>query len=143
MAADDGDGKTDLVVHRPSAGEWFVRFSSSQCSYGHWAARATADRPFRCGRRLFAPRRIGIADAHVDPQHLAEELLRILRTVMRIVRGAAVPQPDVEITVGSERQMAAVVIDELVVKDVARAGERQRATIVGSSPAECPIRRRD
>jgi uncharacterized repeat protein (TIGR03803 family) len=36
LAADfDGDGKADLVVYRPTTGEWFVRFSSSNYSYAN------------------------------------------------------------------------------------------------------------
>ena len=39
LAADfDGDGKTDLTVYRPTTGEWFVRYSSSNYSYGNWTS---------------------------------------------------------------------------------------------------------
>ena len=63
------------------------------------------------GRHLIAGRmRVGHVD--VDAQHLAEQLLRILRAMFRIVAGAAVAEADVEIAVRSERQMPAVVIRE-------------------------------
>ena len=39
LAADfDGDGRTDLTVFRPATGQWFVRFSSSNYSYGNWTS---------------------------------------------------------------------------------------------------------
>ena len=34
----DGDGKADLVVYRPTTGEWFVRYSSSSYSYTTWTS---------------------------------------------------------------------------------------------------------
>ena len=34
----DGDGKTDLVVYRPTTNQWFVRYSSSNYSYATWTS---------------------------------------------------------------------------------------------------------
>ena len=39
LAADfDGDGRTDLTVYRPTTGEWFVRYSTSNYSYDNWTS---------------------------------------------------------------------------------------------------------
>jgi hypothetical protein len=38
LASDfDGDGRGDLVVWRPSTGEWYLRYSSTGFSYGNAA----------------------------------------------------------------------------------------------------------
>jgi hypothetical protein len=45
-------------------------------------------------------------------KHLAQEIVRILRAVAGIVAAAAVAHADVQVTVGSEAQRAAVVVLE-------------------------------
>ena len=47
---------------------------------------------------------------HVDAQHLAEELGRVLRLVEDVAGAAAVTQANVEIAVGTEGDHAAVVV---------------------------------
>ena len=54
--------------------------------------------------------RVRIGDVHVDSQHLAEKLRRVLRARLRVVSGSAVAHPDIEVTVRTEREIAAVVI---------------------------------
>src|ERR1043166_1670822 len=46
----------------------------------------------------------------VNPQELPEHRLEILSVPMRVVRGAAVPQPDVEMAVRAELEHAAIVV---------------------------------
>ena len=76
--------------------------------------------------------RVGHVD--VDAQHLAEQLLRILRAVIGIVARSAVAHADVEIAVGAEREVAAVVIRE-------RLRDERRAA--GAAPAQVESRARD
>ena len=66
--------------------------------------------------------RIGHVD--VDAQHLAEQLLRILRAMIGIVARAAVAEADVEVAVGSEREMPAVVIRERLRDDGGAVGRQ-------------------
>ena len=54
--------------------------------------------------------RVGRRAVDVDPQELAEQALRILGPVLRVVRAAAVPHADVEQPVGTEPESAAVVV---------------------------------
>ena len=49
---------------------------------------------------------------HVEPQHLRQERVGILAVPVRIVRPAAVAQPDVQLAVGAEDEVAAVVVVE-------------------------------
>ncbi len=56
--------------------------------------------------------RVGRRVVDVDAQHLAEQLVRILRAVARIVAAAAVARADVEQAVRAEAQRAAVVVFE-------------------------------
>ena len=65
--------------------------------------------------------RIAVADVDVDPKHLAVQLREILRLVRRIVGLAAVAGPDVEIAVGAEDQVPAVV-ERLGMRDEPVAG---------------------
>ena len=55
---------------------------------------------------------MGVVDADVDPQHLPEELGRILRAMIGIVARSPVAETDVEIAVRTKREMPAVVIGE-------------------------------
>jgi hypothetical protein len=66
----------------------------------------------------------GIAVGHpdVDPQHLAEQRRRILRVVVRIVAAATIAEADVEVAVGSEHEVAAVVIRERLADEPIAAG---------------------
>ena len=67
-----------------------------------------------------------VGDVDVDAQHLAEQLIRVLRVVLRIVAAAAVAHADVEIAVRAEREMAAVVIGERL-RDEALAVDQPRS----------------
>jgi hypothetical protein len=46
----------------------------------------------------------------IDAEDLAEQRVRVLPVALRIVRDATVPGPDVEVTVRSEEEEAAVVV---------------------------------
>ena len=69
--------------------------------------------------------RIGVRHVDVDAQHLAEQRVRVLRVVQRIAAAAAVAQADVEIAVGTKRQVAAVVIRERLLDEAAAVGPHQ------------------
>src|SRR5262245_58190923 len=47
---------------------------------------------------------------HVDAQHLAEQLRRILCAVLRIIAGSTITESDIEIAIWTECQIASVVI---------------------------------
>ena len=66
----------------------------------------------RIVRRHVVALGIVVGHGHVEAQHLAEQRLRILREVERIVARPAVAHADVEKAVGTEREVAAVVIRE-------------------------------
>ncbi len=76
---------------------------------------------------------MGVRNVDVDSQHLAEQLLRILRAVRRIVARATVSEANVEVPIGAERKVPAVVIRERL-KDEGRTA--------GAAPAEIEARRR-
>ena len=71
------------------------------------AARAGA-----LGERIRRRNGVRRAVIDVDAQDLAEELIEVLGVVVRIAAGAAVAGADVEIAVGSELQLPAVVVRE-------------------------------
>ena len=56
-----------------------------------------------------------VIDVDVDAQHLAEERAGILREVHRIAAAATVAHADVQVAIGSEHQMPAVVIRERLI----------------------------
>ena len=58
-----------------------------------------------------------VGNADVDAQHLAEQLRRVLRAMAGIVARPAIAEPDVEIPVRTERQVAAVVIRERLIDE--------------------------
>ncbi len=67
----------------------------------------------RRGRRTGCPRGSGTelpVGPRVDPQHLAEQRRERLRRCPRVAAAAAVAEPDVEVSVGAEREVAAVVV---------------------------------
>ena len=76
---------------------------------------------------------MAVRHADVDPQHLAEQLRRILRAMIGIVAGAAVAEADVEEAVGTEREVAAVVIRERL---------RDERLARRAAPAQIEARRR-
>jgi hypothetical protein len=58
-----------------------------------------------------------IGDVDVDAQDLAEQLVEVLRPVVRIVTRSPVAEADVEIAVGAEHHVAAVVVGERLPHD--------------------------
>jgi hypothetical protein len=58
-----------------------------------------------------------VGDADVDAQHLPEELGGVLGPVVRVVARAAIAEPDIEVSVGPECEMAAVVVRERLFDD--------------------------
>jgi hypothetical protein len=77
----------------------------------------------------------------VQAQHLAEQRVGPLRVVERVVSRAAVAEADVEIAVGAEGEMAAVVIGERLLDvgtavrphEIAARLRRGRVTVVGAA----------
>jgi hypothetical protein len=67
----------------------------------------------------------------VDSKDLAQERGRVLCVVLRVAGGAAVPHPDVLVTVGAERELAAVVV-----------GTAERSSRIRSPGRRRPGRRR-
>src|SRR5207253_110012 len=59
--------------------------------------------------------RMGERQIHVNPQHLAEQLRRILRAVRRVVLITTVAKADVEIAIGPKRKMTPVMVGEWLV----------------------------
>jgi hypothetical protein len=76
---------------------------------------------------------MSVRDVDVDAQHLPEQLNRVLRAVLRIVAGAAVAHPDVEISIRTECEVAAVVIRVRLPDD---------GWSPGASPSQVEARRR-
>jgi len=70
---------------------------------------------------------LGVArrNVHVDAQHLAEQRLRVLREIERIIARAAVTHTDVEKSVGTEDDVAAIVIREWLGDESLAAGPLQ------------------
>ena len=66
-------------------------------------------------------------------QHLPEQLLRVLRAMIRIVARAAVAEPDVEVSVRTEHEIAAVVVRERL---------RDERVARGAAPPQVEPRRR-
>ncbi len=64
----------------------------------------------RVGRRHGVT--IGVAARDVDPQHLSQQATRGLREMIRIVAVPPVTHADVKVSIGPEREVAAVVIRE-------------------------------
>ena len=58
------------------------------------------------------PSQVRVQHAHVDAQHLAEEISKILRVVVRIAAASAVTHADVEVAIGAECKVTAVVVRE-------------------------------
>ena len=84
------------------------------------------------GRHAIAGQ-IGIRHADVDAQHLAQELRRILRAIFGVAARSAVAESDVQKTVGTEREVATIVIG---------VGLRDERGTGGSAPPEVEPRRR-
>src|SRR5690606_8002397 len=59
--------------------------------------------------------RIRARAVDVDAQQRAEQIRRVLRTSARIAGAAAVTEPEIEIAVGAERDMTAVVVRERLI----------------------------
>src|ERR1043165_1064508 len=83
---------------------------------------AQAVRPDLAARAGARGERVGGGDGvrravDVDARELAEKLAEVLAVIVRIAAGAAVADADVEVAVGPELQLAAVVIGELGVRD--------------------------
>ena len=85
----------------------------------------TADE--RIVRRHLIARWIAVGHVHVDAQHLAEQLGGTLCAVRGIVARTAVAEADVQKTVGTEHEIAAVVVRE-------RLRDERRAR--GAAPAQ-------
>ena len=85
----------------------------------------------RVRRRDVVALGIVVRHRHVDAEHLAQQRLRILREMHRVVARPAVAHADVEIPVRSEREVAAVVVVEWLGDDTLAVG-----------PAEIEARRR-
>ena len=104
---------------------------------------AKAERPDLVARRVAAEERIVrrnpvagrvvVGHADVDAQHLAEQLVRVLRAMVGIVAGSAVAEADVEKAVGPEREVAAVVVRERLLDEALRAPSAGRTRDDGSA----------
>src|SRR5262249_3884471 len=76
---------------------------------------------------------IAVADADVDAEHLPKQLAGILCAVARVAAGSAVAEPDVEIAVRPEHQIAAI---------VSRKRLREEGGTAGAAPPQIEPRRR-
>ncbi len=96
------------------------------------------------GRERIAGRaarnRVRRAVIDVEPQHVAEQVLRVLRVALRVAARAAVAEADVEKAVGAERDVASVVVRVWLIKaqDVLPARERERRAVIGRREAREP-----
>lgn len=66
----------------------------------------------RIVERRIVPLEVAVGHGDVEPQHLAEQRRGILCVVERIVAAPAVTKADVEVAVGSELEVATVVVGE-------------------------------
>src|SRR5262249_5998582 len=83
--------------------------------------------------RYLVTDRIAIVDTDVDAQHLPEQLRRILRAVAGVAPCAAVTEADVQVTIRSEHEIAAIVI---------RKRLRDERRTAGAAPPQVESRHR-
>ena len=87
--------------------------------------------PALAGERISLRDRIAARGLRVDPQQLAEEDVHVLAVVAGIALTPAVADADVQVPIGTELQLAAVVIRELMV------GDRQHVPPAGAGGNIC------
>src|SRR5215510_9338037 len=95
--------------------------SQTECPYFGSSSRRPRRNEWIVCRNLVSSR-VGIGHVHVDSQHLAEQFPGILSAVCGIVPRATVTEPDVEISVRSEHEVAAVVVRKRLRDETRTAG---------------------
>ena len=75
--------------------------------------------------RIRRRNRVRRAAVHVEPQDLSEEHAEVLRAIAGIAAATAVPEADVQVAIGTERELSALVVGERL-RDVQEDLRRSR-----------------